>query len=338
MTAPTEITRIRAVIMRIRAAFASRRARGWAKAAVGATILVAIALQVGGAPFVRGLASLSAGPIAAALGLAAVATWAAAWRWRLIAGGLGIPLRTTGALAAYYRSQLLNSVLPGGVAGDVHRAVAHGRDVDQVAHASRAVVAERTAGQVVQLGLAAAVLASLGVWAYAPAVGVMLLAVVVACVGIAFAATMSRRARAVVMRELAHLRSAFAGRRTVVGVVVASLVVVICHVSTFVVAALAVGVAASPPRLAAVGLIAVLAGSIPLNIGGWGPREGAAGWAFATVGLGSATGVAVSTAYGVLALIAVTPGLAVIAASVLRRRRAGVASRSARVLAPLGGR
>lgn len=331
MTVSTGITRIRADL-------ASRRARGWVKAAAGAVILVAVALQVGGAPFLRGLASLSAGPIAAALGLAAVATWAAAWRWRLIAGGLGIPLQTTGALAAYYRSQLLNSVLPGGVAGDVHRAVAHGRSVDQVAHASRAVVAERTAGQVVQLVLAAVVLASLGIWAYAPAVGVMLLAVVVACVGIVLAAALSRRARAVVRRELAHLRSAFAGRRTIVGVVAASLLVVVCHVSTFVVAALAVGVTASPPRLAAVGLIAVLAGSIPLNIGGWGPREGAAGWAFATVGLGSATGVAVSTAYGVLALIAVTPGVAVIAASALRRRRAGIESRTVRVPAAAGGR
>ena len=85
-------------------------------------------------------------------------------------------------------------------------------------------------------------------------------------------------------------------------------------------ACVAVGVEASPQRLIAVALIAVLAGSIPLNIGGWGPREGAAAWAFATVGLGAATGIAASTAFGVLALIAVTPGAAVVAASGLRSR------------------
>ena len=315
MTACVESTRVRAV-------FASPRSRGWVKAAIGAAILLAVVLQVGGAPFLRGLTSLSAGPVLAALALAAVATSAAAWRWRLIAGGLGIPLATTGALAAYYRSQFLNSVLPGGVVGDVHRAVAHGRSVEQVGTASRAVVAERAAGQTVQLVLTGVLLASLGIWAYAPAVGVMLLAVVLACVGIGVAAASSRRARGALRRELGHLRSAFGGRRVVAGVVIASMLVVLCHVSTFVLAAVAVGVAASPSRLAAVGLIAVLAGSIPLNIGGWGPREGVAGWAFASVGLGSATGVAVSTAYGVLAMIAVAPGAAVIAASALRRRRA----------------
>ena len=67
--------------------------------------------------------------------------------------------------------------------------------------------------------------------------------------------------------------------------------------------------------------IAVLAGAIPVNIGGWGPREGAAAWAFAAAGLGAATGIAASTAFGVLALIAVIPGAAVVAASALRHRR-----------------
>ena len=101
----------------------------------------------------------------------------------------------------------------------------------------------------------------------------------------------------------------------------ASLVVVLGHVATFIVACIAVGVEASPQRLAAVALIAVLAGSIPLNIGGWGPREGAAAWAFAAAGLGATAGIAASTAFGVLALIAVAPGAAVVAASALHGRR-----------------
>ncbi|WP_347103704.1 lysylphosphatidylglycerol synthase domain-containing protein [Microbacterium sp. 4R-513] len=237
------------------------------------------------------------------------------------------------ARSAWCRRGVLPLAVPqlgaaGGVVGDVHRAVAHGQQVESVANASRAVAAERTAGQAVQLVLAAVVLASLGVWAYAPAVGVMLLAVLVACAGVVLAAAISRRARAALQRELAHLRSAFAGRGVVVGVVVASAVVVLCHVLTFVVAAVAVGAHASPAGLAAVGLIAVMAGSIPFNLAGWGPREGAAGWAFASVGMGAATGIAASTAYGVLALIAVAPGAAVIAASALRRRRAATVDRA----------
>ena len=49
---------------------------------------------------------------------------------------------------------------------------------------------------------------------------------------------------------------------------------------------------------------------IPLGIGGWGPREGVAAWAFAAAGLGAATGIKVTTLYAVLMLIAVAPGLA----------------------------
>jgi uncharacterized membrane protein YbhN (UPF0104 family) len=141
----------------------------------------------------------------------------------------------------------------------------------------------------------------------------------IAAVGVAAAG--SRRVRAAAGREIAALRLAFGAIRTIVVVVIASLVVIAAHVTTFIVACLAVGVDAPPERLAAVALIAVLAASIPLNIGGWGPRETAAGWAFAAVGLGAATGIAASTAFGVLAMIAVAPGAAVVAASALHRRR-----------------
>jgi len=253
--------------------------------------------------------------------LAAVATTAAAWRWRVLAARLGLVLGRREAIGAYYRSQFLNTILPGGVVGDVHRAVAHGLDHGRVAQASRAVAAERTAGQAVQLVLAAVVLAVLGMSAYAPAVGTALLVVVVACAAIAIAATTSRRARAAVRHELVTLRQAFGDVRTVLVVVVASVVVVARHVATFVVACIAVGVAASPERLTAGALIVLLAGSIPLNLGGWGPREGVAAWAFGAAGIGAATGVAASTAFGVLAMIAVLPGVAVVAASALHRRR-----------------
>ncbi|WP_344059747.1 lysylphosphatidylglycerol synthase transmembrane domain-containing protein [Microbacterium pumilum] len=300
---------------------ATPRFRGYARAAIGVVILVAIVLHAGGEPFARGLASVSIAAVGAALVLAAVSTAAAAWRWRMLAGGLGLTLSWPQAVSGYYRSQFLNTVLPGGVVGDVHRAVAHGRSVNQVGQASRAVVAERSAGQVVQLVLAAVVLVSLGMSAYAPAVGIVALVVAVMCAVGFVAAAASTRVRVAVRRELAALRTAFASGSTVVKVIAASLIVVAGHVATFVVACLAVGVDAPTERLVALALIAVLAASIPLNIGGWGPREGAAAWAFTAGGLGAATGIAASTAFGVLAMIAVTPGAVVVAASALRRRR-----------------
>ena len=61
-------------------------------------------------------------------------------------------------MAAYYRSQFLNTTLPGGVLGDVHRGVSHGRDVGDVGRGLRAVAWERSAGQVVQIVLAVALL------------------------------------------------------------------------------------------------------------------------------------------------------------------------------------
>src|SRR6185369_7974789 len=55
----------------------------------------------------------------------------------------------------------LNATLPGGVLGDVHRAVRHGRDVGDLGGSARAVVAERGAGQVVQIAVSLAVLLAL---------------------------------------------------------------------------------------------------------------------------------------------------------------------------------
>ena len=47
---------------------------------------------------------------------------------------------------------------------------------------------------------------------------------------------------------------------------------------------------------------------MPLNLAGWGPREGAAAWAFAAAGLGAAQGLAVAVAYGAIVFVATLPG------------------------------
>src|SRR6185312_11751481 len=99
--------------------------------------------------------------LAAASGLAVITTVCCAWRWRIVARGLGVDLPLGTAVAAYYRSQFLNVTLPGGVVGDVHRGVSHGRDVSDVGRGLRAVAWERSAGQVVQVILTAIVLLAL---------------------------------------------------------------------------------------------------------------------------------------------------------------------------------
>lgn len=313
MTATLPMTRMRALL-------ASPRVRAVLRAAVGLGILAAVIAQVGAEPFLAGLTAVSMPTAAVALVLGAIATVAAAWRWRLVAAGLGLRLDRAPAVAAYYRSQFLNSVLPGGIVGDVHRVVWHGRGAGATANAARAVAAERAAGQAVQLIAAVVVLLVLQEFASLSALGVAVLAFIGIAAAVAVVAAASRRVRAFLGREVALMRTAFGSVAAVTGITMASVVVIACHVATFVVAALAVGVDAPAAQLVSVSLIAVLASGIPLGIGGWGPREGVAAWAFVAAGLGAAAGLAASTAFGVLALIAVAPGAAVIAASAARRR------------------
>ncbi len=282
---------------------------GLGLAVVGATVAV-----VGGRPFLRGVAAVSPPAILAALILTGVATAAASWRWSVVSRRLGVPLRRRDAVAAYYRSQFLNTVLPGGVLGDVHRAYRHGRSAGAVGRAARAVATERAAGQVVQLVLVAAVLAALGLTAALPGMAW----IVAACAALAGAAVAiavaTRRGRVLLRRELEILRSVLGAPRAALAVVASSVVVVAAHATTFVVACLAAGIVATPRDLVGLALVALTAAALPLNVGGWGPREAASASAFAVAGLGAGPGVAASTAFGVLTMIAVAPGLAVLLA------------------------
>jgi hypothetical protein len=99
-------------------------------------------------------------------------------------------------------------------------------------------------------------------------------------------------------------------------------VAVIGHVAVFVIAARAVGADMSLGVLLPLTLLVLVAASLPTNIGGWGPREGIAAWAFASAGQGADQGVATATAFGVLTLIATSPGVIVVVTGRMRRHRA----------------
>ena len=93
----------------------------WARLLGGAAILVVLIWRVGTGPFLDGLRTIDGWTLAAAAGIAVITTVCCAWRWSLVAHGLGVDVRLRDAISAYYRSQFLNSTLPGGVLGDVHR-------------------------------------------------------------------------------------------------------------------------------------------------------------------------------------------------------------------------
>jgi len=103
-------------------------------------------------------------------------------------------------------------------------------------------------------------------------------------------------------------------------IVLASLLVAIGHVATFLIAARTAGATAPISRLVPLALVAVLATALP-NVGGWGPREGVTAWVFAAAGLGAALGAATAVTFGVLVLAASLPGALVLLADRLARRR-----------------
>src|SRR5690349_24464451 len=107
----------------------SRAVWTWGRFAGSAAIFGVLIWRLGVTPFVSGVRTVDAGAIAAAVALGAVTTVCCAWRWKIVARGLGSELSLPAAVAAYYRSLFLNVALPGGVVGDVHRGISHGRDV-----------------------------------------------------------------------------------------------------------------------------------------------------------------------------------------------------------------
>ncbi|WP_425489808.1 lysylphosphatidylglycerol synthase transmembrane domain-containing protein [Nocardioides ungokensis] len=290
----------------------------------GVTILALLVVRVGTGPFLEGVRLLDARSLAAAAGIGVVATVSCAWRWSLVARGLGVPLPLPGAVAACYRAQLVNATLPGGIVGDVHRAVRHGRGTGDLGRGLRAVAWERSAGQAVQLGLAFLVLLLLP----SPVRG-SIPAITAAVAGVALALWLLARvlsrsgpspaARAI--RALrTDLRSALFQGTAGLGILLASVLAVTAHVATFLLAARVAGSSSSPVLVLPLALLVLLAMGLPTNVAGWGPREGVAAWAFASAGLGADLGVATAVVYGVMALVASLPGAVVIAAGWLREK------------------
>ena len=289
----------------------SRSVWAWARLVGSVVILAVLVWRLGTGPFLAGLEAVDGLALVAASGIFLLTAVCGAWRWTIVARGLGVPLALPAAVAAYYRAVFLNLVLPGGVAGDVHRGVTHGREVHDVGRALRAVVWERAAGQVVQVVLTISVLLVLPspVRSSMPFIAVAAVVVVAGVVLVGRGRTSGGRSRWARIRNavVADARNGVLRRNALPAVVFASAVVFIGHAATFLVAARAAGVDAPVSRLLPLALLAVLAMVLP-SIGGWGPREGVTAWVFASAGLGAERGAATAVAYGVLVLAASLPG------------------------------
>lgn len=237
---------------------------GMLRAAIGVAVLGLLVRHFGGAPFLDGVRAAGPTAILVAALITAGTTWCCALRWRMVSVRCGTPIPLDVAYRAYYRSQLINATVPGGVIGDVHRGLRLGW---------RPVLWERATGQVVQLGLVGTLLLP-GAWRW---VGVVALLGLVAAGG--------------AVALLSALSTAG-------------------HLVVFLVAAASTGVTLPTASLLSVGALVLLGSAIPLNVAGWGPREGVAAWAFASFGSTAEVGLAVAVTFGVVATLATLPGLA----------------------------
>ncbi|UIX29660.1 flippase-like domain-containing protein [Streptomyces sp. GQFP] len=286
----------------------------------GATILGVLLWRLGTGVFLDGLRRIDVPTLFIALGIGLLTTVFSAWRWALVARSLRIRLPLVPAIADYYRSLFLNAALPGGVLGDVHRAVRHGQSAGDVGRGVRAVVLERAAGQIALLAVGAGVLLTQPSPVMAEARRVALMAAFAAVGALAVVAAVrmnrapsvaARKARAV-QAVLAEARGALLSRQNAPGVALSSVIVLSGHLGMFVVAARVAGSSAPVAELLPLAVLALLAMGLPLNVGGWGPREGVTAWAFGAAGLGASMGLSVAVVYGVLSFVAALPGAVVL--------------------------
>ena len=274
----------------------------------GAVILGALLWRLGTGVLLDGLRRIDATTLGAALLIGVATTVLSAWRWALVARGLRIRLPLAAATADYYRALFLNAALPGGVLGDVHRAVRHGRSAGDMGRGVRSVVLERVAGQIALAVVGGAVLLTMPspvlsqVRHFAPLVALAAVGALAVVVAVRMnRPAPSRRGRAL-RATLAEAREGLLSRRNWPGVTVSSLLILAGHIGMFVLAARVAGSGASVAVLTPLAVLALLAMGVPLNVGGFGPREGATAGAFGAAGRRARNGVAAAVVYGGLTL------------------------------------
>lgn len=249
--------------------------------------------------------------VAAALVLT-LQTVLSAQRWRITAAQLGITIPAGTAVQEYYLSQVVNQSLPGGVIGDASRAV-RARGAAGLLISGQAVLFERLAGQ---LGLLALLVTGLTLTIFLPT-GLLwpawvtpALLVLLTCVpiGLALARQRISAADTALRRVAQRFAHTIFGRDVWLKQSSLSLATALCNVAAFAMCAAALDVAL--PILASLTLVPLIlfAMVLPLSIGGWGLREGAAALLFPIIGASPSEGLITSIAFGLVFLCTVLPG------------------------------
>lgn len=252
--------------------------------------------------------------------LSAVQVMISAWRWCYTGSRLGLDMGLGVAIQEYYLATFINQVLPGGVLGDVNRALRHGTKTGRRQTAAHAVAIERLSGQlvlalVVILGLTGLLRAQaikLPLADSSAAIGWLppglLLTIIV---GLLLLRHHSARFKAYLLALRQDVRLALFSWPAWPLQLVSSLLVMASYLAVFLLLAVAAGYVASI-AVAAVLLVLctvlLLSMVVPLTVAGWGVREGAAAILWPLAGLPAEQGVALSLGYGALVFVGSCPG------------------------------
>ncbi|MEM6372907.1 MAG: lysylphosphatidylglycerol synthase transmembrane domain-containing protein [Pseudomonadota bacterium] len=274
----------------------------WIKLAVSALCLGALLWWTDAAGVFARLRGADMAWVTLALVAITAATFAMASRWKLTTDAFGLQIRFPTALREYYLAQLINTLVPGGVAGDVTRAVRarHGADLTR---AAQSVMAERLLGQIAILGL---MFAGFAVALLVPggpdwgALGWIIPSVLTGGLVTFCVLLRGHNATARFLRVTLHLM-----RRP--AITVHGIATTFCLILGFYACARATGVIIPAEGWATLIPLVLCAMLIPLSVAGWGWREGAAAALFPFIGAPADAGIASSITYGLVLFVAALP-------------------------------
>lgn len=241
------------------------------------------------------------------------------WRWRYTGKRLGLSIGLGDAVQEYYLATFINQVLPGGILGDVSRALRHGAKAGKRQKAAHAVAIERLSGQlvlalVVGLGLANVFKPSLV--GSSAAIGWLPIILLLAIAGgLLLLRRYSARFKSYLLAFHDDVHQALFIWPALPLQLISSLLVMASYLAVFLLLAVAadyVNSAAAAAVILALCTVLLLSMVVPLTVAGWGIREGAAALLWPLAGLPAEQGVALSVGYGALVFIGSCPGALVL--------------------------
>ena len=249
-------------------------------------------------------------PVWFTLALAALAAQIllSALRWELTARALGLEIARGRAVSEYHLSVLGNTLLPGGVLGDLGR-IARARQGAGLRRAAASVILERLAGQI---ALAMAGAAGVALWFWPEPVA---LAGAGAAMAAAMALAFGRLPLPAAIAE--SLRQGWCAPGVWPAQIGLSLAILGCNLFGVWAAAVAVGAVLPPVAALFVIPLTLLAMLIPVSVNGWGLREGVAAALWPLAGIAAPVAVAASLVFGLAALAGVLAGSAAVGAAAL---------------------